>query len=393
MITPFCQPMMMFPREFFLLPILMFALATTLSSRVCAQDSLSESEMAVIAQLPKVPSNLNRGFSIARQPSRIVHAKLAVTITTPSFEADAWIFALPETPTTPGQDVRKFSTTPVSREIFGRSALRTPIRHCRIEAASNELKTSASFQSDSEVLLYTRSLVYGKAVRPRSNVEKLSDSSRSLYLRPSTECDYATDAFRNWKESNKFTRTRREGEVRFAQRVFKSLVNGYQYLYIPAQNRTASVLCQTTKTDCGGLSILFAAVMRSEGIPARAMSGRWAKSAVDGETVDGQRYYQYHVIAEFYAAGVGWVPVDPSSAILHDKTEAKLSYFGQDPANFVVLHIDTGIEFDTEMHGDYRTAFFQIPLFWVKGTGTLDSRTLNEVWDVTVVSQAGRTIR
>ncbi len=109
--------------------------------------------------------------------------------------------------------------------------------------------------------------------------------------------------------------------------------------------------------------------MRSEGISARVMSGRWAKSASDGETVDGQRYYQYHVIAEFYADVSGWVPVDPSSAILHDQTEAKLTYFGQDPANFVVLHVDTGIEFDTEMYGDYRTAFFQIPLFWVRVRG------------------------
>ncbi len=203
-----------------------------------------------------------------------------------------------------------------------------------------------------------------------------------MYLRPTTECDYATNTFRNWKESNKFIRIPSEGEILFAQRVFRSLVNGYQYLYVPSQERTASALCQASKTDCGGLSILFATVMRSEGIPARVMSGRWAKSASDGETVDGQRYYHYHVIAEFYAHGVGWVPVDPSSAILHDKTEAKLTYFGQDPANFVVLHIDTGIEFDTEMYGDYRTAFFQIPLFWVKGTGTLDNRTLKEVGSI-----------
>lgn len=364
----------------------LFALGT-LSSRVCAEGTLSSSELAVVKGLPKVPAELNPGYHIDRKASKVVRTKVAVTIKTPSFQVDTWIFAFPQTPTTPGQDVRKFATSPASKEIVGSAPLNTPIRLNRIEVKGKDLKSTAKFQSNAEVLLYSRDLVLGKADQA-SAPEKLPEASRNLYLRPSVECDYANDAFKKWKESNKFTRSEREGEVKFGQRVFKSLATGYRYLYVPEQVRTASSLCQGTKTDCGGLAILFASVMRSEGIPARVMSGRWAKSATEGETLDGQRYYQYHVIGEFYADGVGWVPVDPSSAILHDKSEAKLKYFGHDSANFVVLHVDTGIEFDTQMYGDYRTDFFQIPLFWVKGRGTIDNRTLEEVWDVTVVSEA-----
>ena len=42
------------------------------------------------------------------------------------------------------------------------------------------------------------------------------------------------------------------------------------------------------------------------------------------------RYFQEHIKAEFYAQGVGWVPVDLSSAVLHDTSDAKLRYFGND---------------------------------------------------------------
>jgi transglutaminase-like putative cysteine protease len=349
---------------------------------VCAEGPLSESEQAVVERLPSVPRELNGNFRIVRKPSKVVRTKLAVTIGTPSFQADTWIFAMPETPTTDGQKVRKFATSPTSKKIVDNTSLKTPIRICRIDVKKKELRKSAKFQCDAEILLYSRSLISEKSDGALSSVEPLSGPSRALYLRPSVECDFATEAFKNWKQSKSLTRIEQEGEVAFAKRVFKAITNDYQYLYVPEQNRAASALCQTDKTDCGGLSILFTSVMRSEGIPARVLSGRWAKSATDGETLDGQRYYQYHVIAEFYADGVGWVPLDPSSAILHDKSEAKLTYFGQDPGNFVVLHIDTGIDFDTQLYDDYRTAFFQIPLFWVKGNGTIENRTLKELWEV-----------
>ncbi len=369
-----------------LLPVVLLLLPSRTSHDLLAQSTLTDSELEVIAKLPTVSGKLNRGFKMTRTPVQLVRTTLSTTISTPSFDCDTWIFALPHMPTTSGQEVRKFTTTPDTTEIFDISALHTPIRRVRIDVNQAELKKQASFQADAEVALFSRSLTF-RPNGPQAKVEPLSEAEKKLFLRPSVECDYTAESFVNWKAANKFSRNRSEGEVRFAQRVFKSLVTGYQYLYVPEQNRAASALCQTTKTDCGGLSVLFASIMRSEGIPARVLTGRWAKSARDGETIDGHRYYQYHVIAEFYADGVGWVPLDPSSAILHDKTPTKLQFFGQDPGNFVVLHVDTGIEFDTELYGNYRSDFFQMPLNWVRGTGSLDDRKLKEVWEVSVITQ------
>ncbi len=44
--------------------------------------------------------------------------------------------------------------------------------------------------------------------------------------------------------------------------------------------------------------------------------------------------------------------------------------------------VDTGIEFDTHLYGDYRAVYFQIPLFWVRGSGSLEDRALDERWVV-----------
>jgi transglutaminase-like putative cysteine protease len=52
--------------------------------------------------------------------------------------------------------------------------------------------------------------------------------------------------------------------------------------------------------NCGDYSCLFAALCRASGIPARPIIGRLANSNAD----------DWHVWAEFYLPGYGWVPVD-----------------------------------------------------------------------------------
>jgi transglutaminase-like putative cysteine protease len=55
--------------------------------------------------------------------------------------------------------------------------------------------------------------------------------------------------------------------------------------------------------NCGDYSALFVTLCRSSSIPARPVVGRWATSAKD----------DWHVWAEFYLPGYGWVPVDPAA--------------------------------------------------------------------------------
>jgi transglutaminase-like putative cysteine protease len=51
--------------------------------------------------------------------------------------------------------------------------------------------------------------------------------------------------------------------------------------------------------ECGDYAAVFVALARAAGVPSRPVSGYWAAS---GES--------YHVWAEFYLQGVGWIPVD-----------------------------------------------------------------------------------
>ncbi|MFO0940199.1 MAG: transglutaminase-like domain-containing protein [Pirellulales bacterium] len=380
------------------LTVIILALAVQTIGQTCswtrnlfAQTSLNSAERAAIDKLPKVPSSLNSEFWIDRHSAQTVQTKLSMTVTTNSLVAETWVFALPENPTTPGQVVHSSSTIPSSKRIRDRSVLARPILYTKFSADSEELKRTASIQADSEVELYSRSLRSGKEFggKPKNEspqVDLLPELTRKYFLRPTGECDYNNKAFQEWKAKNELAREETEGEVLFAKRVFQKLVRNYKYVYIPDQNRSASAICKIDKTDCGGLSILFSALMRSEGIPARVLAGRWAKSAKDGELIDGSRYYQYHVIAEFYADGVGWVPLDLSSTILHDRTPEKMQYFGQDHGNFVVMHVDTGIDFDSGLFGKYRNAFLQIPAFWVRGTGTLKDKKVQESWEVVTIS-------
>lgn len=56
--------------------------------------------------------------------------------------------------------------------------------------------------------------------------------------------------------------------------------------------------------ECGDYSALFVALCRAAGIPARPVIGRWATSKAE----------DWHVWAEFYLPGYGWIPVDATIA-------------------------------------------------------------------------------
>jgi hypothetical protein len=111
------------------------------------------------------------------------------------------------------------------------------------------------------------------------------------------------------------------------------------------------------------------------------MVGRWAQSAKK-EKLGDVDYYQWHVKAEFFADGVGWVPADLSSAVLHDKKPDGLTFFGNDPGDFLVQHLDESLEVDSIHFGRQPILYLQIPVYWVTGQGTLDNTKRTEGWVV-----------
>ncbi len=377
------------PRRRFL-KSLVFLLFFSPAIRSTAEEhgALTPEQQTAISELPQIDGPANPRLHVARVESQRILGTLTAKTTTPSMKVDTWVFITPEPPNLDGQQRIEVKPSLPSETIRDRSPQQQPLLRSRVAVNSSDQQSSLSYSCQLTVQLYSRTL------KPRGQrsppAAELSQRERDHYLRPDQTFDYTTASFKTWKEQHQLRRTRRESEMDFAHRVFRTMTNSYEYMYDPKQDRTASRLCQTNRTDCGGLSILFATVLRSEAIPARILVGRWAKSAKTETTAGEKRDDKFHVIAEFYAKGIGWIPVDGSSAVLHDPTPQKLEFFGNQAGNFVTLHIDTDLTFDTGLWGDYTTRFFQVPKYWFRGRGTFDDRIFQHDWTVTRVEAAAK---
>jgi len=114
-----------------------------------------------------------------------------------------------------------------------------------------------------------------------------------------------------------------DGPYHFAKAVYDYVIEHVAFA-TPSPSHTAKACLASGKGDCGAYTLLFVALCRAGGVPARAIAGCWA----EGEN-------NWHCWAEFYLPGVGWVPVDPTRGDA-DPTRRDY-YFGNMDNNRVVL--------------------------------------------------------
>lgn len=295
--------------------------------------------------------------------------------------ADEWLLFAPALPETAGQTNVRSQMKPAAKEISDLSPLKRPMLLARVKAIDSNHKHHVRMEVTYEATLHSRRLVAGS----RGDVVQVTaptKAEREAALRSAGDLSFDDKAFREWQKQQRLTRATAESDIEFARRVFTSVRKNFRYEYEPESDRSPKIVCGAGKSDCGGLSNLFVATLRSQGIPARTLSGRWATSADEKEKLGGQPFYQYHVKAEFFVDGVGWVPVDMASAILHDRSEGGLYYFGYDPGDFITQHIDGNIEIDTIHFGREMLPTLQRPAFWVTGQGALEDVKITEGWMV-----------
>ncbi|MEM9016023.1 MAG: transglutaminase-like domain-containing protein, partial [Verrucomicrobiota bacterium] len=226
------------------------------------------------------------------------------------------------------------------------------------------------------------------APSPRSAPPTLTRIDRSRYLVATELMDFRSASAAEWRESHDLRRRHEESQVEFARRVYLAIRGDFRYSYAREMNRRASSICEARTSDCGGLSILFVATLRANQIPARLLVGRWARSATPGETNHGVPYYQNHVKSEFFADGLGWIPVDISLG-LNDKTHSGTDHFGNDPGDFLVLHLDHGLGVDTVYFGEESITWLQGIKYWVTGRGSLEGSRHEYKW---VVKETDRSL-
>jgi transglutaminase-like putative cysteine protease len=188
--------------------------------------------------------------------------------------------------------------------------------------------------------------------------------------------DYNAPAFQQWLTANGLRKKSGEGDIDFAWRAFSFIKARYFYHFDPKQDRAASKLCQTDNSDCGGLSGLFISALRANGVPARNLTGRVALTA--GSNDQGQ----HHVEADFFADGIGWVPVNIAPAAGNAKRSPYMD-FARFNGDFLAFHADGGMVFDTLWFGKPTVDGEQGVYHSVRGSGNFDGATDTEDWQVT----------
>lgn len=309
---------------------------------------------------------------------RVLNGVMSLKVAGPSIAAQQWLLYFPCPPGMNSQTLVSFASGDAKfQKVVELSSAKREVLRARIPVTNSTGINQISARCNYRIRIMERGIASGPDANDKA-LEVPTPAERVRYVSPSTSYDFQSPIFKTWLNTNALLKQVSERDVDFAWRAFATIRKLYEYKYVQAQNRSVSALCQTNSTDCGGLSFLFIATLRANGVPARALIGRWLKPDAQraaAENEDGKT----HVKAEFLANKVGWVPVDLSQAV-SNKTQAQSEYFGKCSADFVTLHIDPDMEMDTLWFGTESVPFFQSPLYWVSGTGSTGGAIVETGW-------------
>jgi len=327
---------------------------------------------AIARSDPPESSGPKPSYVLVVTGAKRVHDELTFEFAAPKVRADDWDVFVPQLPELAGQTAVSSTLFPGGRKGRELSDLGRPLLFTRVPVQGAKWRGGLTVRVVYEATLFERHLERRKPESPAPPpVTPAGQKERRSALAGGHQFDFSVPAFQAWLDGHNLRRAPDEEEVDFARRVFVELKHSYQLGAGASVAWLASRVCKVDKSDDGGLAILFVSALRASGVPARVLAGRWAFPSEPGANAADEP----HVKAEFFADGVGWVPVDIGSALRLDKTGDGLDYFGKDEADFLTMHIDTDIDFDTTHFGRQTTTWLQAPSFWVFGSGSLDAVT------------------
>jgi transglutaminase-like putative cysteine protease len=321
-------------------------------------------------------------FVLESKQAQTIRAVYSFEIHLPELTAKEWIVFAAQAPTSARQRDVQTRLLPGGEPYRDLSPRNRALLRSRLPATTDALRHTARAEIEYRATLYSRHLVRLRRGEEPPVVKPPPVAEREASLAETSTLDFTAKPFQAWLQEQRLHRRKRESELDFGRRVFLAVTRSLEYDYAARMDRKASHLCEAERTDCGGMCVLFCSALRANGIPARMLCGRWAKSSKPDATLNGVAYNQQHVKAEFFVADLGWVPVDPSSAVLHDKTPEGLQYFGHDRGDFFVVHLDPDFEVDTVHFGRKSFIFLQGFHYYVTGSGKLDGETLKLKWTV-----------
>ncbi len=324
-------------------------------------------------------------YALETAEAKRVRGTLTFKVDYDDAQVKEWVVFVARAPELPSQAKPSTKLEPAGIAVSDLSPLRRPLLMARVAGRTPQLASSLPLKLTYEATLFSRRLVALPADAAPPKVAPLPAAERQAALEARADFDFRAEAFKKWLDDKKLARGKDEAEIAYARRVFQAVRRSFAYDYRPDLDRKASGVCQGDRADCGGLSVLFVSALRAHGIPARTLVGRWAKSSIPGDRLGAYAFHQWHVKAEFHAAGVGWVPADPTLAILLDRSADAAQSFGSDPGEFLTFHVDPGLEVNTVLFGRQKVTTLQNPHWWVSSRNRLTSGKVVEDWKVEVL--------
>jgi transglutaminase-like putative cysteine protease len=314
-------------------------------------------------------------YAVQSSPSKKVEAVLTWEWKTPNLQATEWVIVTAQPPELPGQIDVSVSAEPDAKHDKERSDLHQPVLVWRIAADDDKLKTSVRIRVKTEATLVERHLVPLAPGAKAPKVAALGEEERKLFLAATPRLNHDAKDFQDWLDANKLRLGTKESDVDFARRVFMVIRDKFTYKLPFDHDGKATSTCKAGNGDCGCISTVFVCACRANGIPARELCGRWASSAKGDDS-------KVHCKAEFYAEEVGWVPVDPTLG-MNTRGAAGLKFFGNDPGDFVVMHLDGDVKVDSIHWGVATSSRLQGVMHWATASGgNFDKSESKEDWQV-----------
>ncbi|MBX9584800.1 MAG: transglutaminase family protein [Gemmataceae bacterium] len=318
----------------------------------------------VAAQAPR--------YKIEAADRQTVAAAITYELRTTDFVVTRWTAFLPEPPELPSQRRVKTAAAPAGKLVAENSLLGRKVRLIDVPVADPQPGAKLALRLDVTATLRSRKLVPLRPGEAPPAVPALTPQEGKHYLAPSPQIDYEKEAVQGWLDAKGLRREKGEDPVAFATRAVGAIWAAFAYKYDPGDDeKRASVACTRQTADCAGMSYLLVAALRANNVPARVLVGRLAEPRKPKVGPADPGYDRPHVRAEFYLAGVGWVPADPVDNVV-----------GDDPGDLLVLHADTDLRLpfpDKE-----RTArLLQVgPYYWANGRGRFDGAEGPTGWEV-----------
>jgi hypothetical protein len=319
-------------------------------------------------------------YKLEVKPAQKIEAVMTLSIKAPNLLAREWFVVAPRAYSMPGQRHVSASLHPGAKAALDLSPWHRPILLARFPAGKNGIK-GTTLTARYRATLMSRKLVALKAGEKAQDVLPLPTAERNAALAATARLDHQAPQFQAWLKARHLHRKQGEDDLALGRRIFLAITKTFTYQYPVQCDIKASVLAPFGKCDCGGMSAVFVAACRANRIPARMRVGRWASSA-PAVKPGGTYYGQWHVKAEFFVQGIGWVPVDLSSAVGFDKTPQGLQFFGNDSGDFITLHHDFDMVWNTVNWGKATDCYLQGFDWRASGGGNFNGMTTTETWTV-----------